>query len=228
MSSPASSAWGCLGAALSVEPEGLEGRAAFLELVTVVSAAAAQTKTQVKCNLCDKTFTGITTRMAAHFGKKAGYNVSPCTKSTPAAVALGKKFLSDLGEAREIKRKRAAESAVVKSRQTYLRRKNDGEGKEAADKAFARLLIATGLSFGLGESVYLRDFLDSVIAHPEWQPKNRKTIAKTDLDAEYERVRIESKARLERNGLGRGKALQTDGLTTKQVRAHGKQKTAAE
>ena len=96
MSSPASSAWGCLGAALSVEPEGLEGRAAFLELVTVVSAAAAQTKTQVKCNLCDKTFTGITTRMAAHFGKKAGYHVSPCTKSTPAAVALGKKFLGDL------------------------------------------------------------------------------------------------------------------------------------
>ena len=156
----ASSSWGSLGSALSLEPDVIEGREGLLQLVTVVTAAASQGKMVVKCKLCDRQFAGVTQRMAAHFAKKTSYHVDQCTKATAESTALGKKYLSALDDKREATRKRAAEKATVRLQQTYLRRKGDGSGKEAADKAFARMLIATGQSFGLGESIYVRNFLD--------------------------------------------------------------------
>ena len=192
----------------------------MLALVTVVTPGTAHSKTLVKCNFCDMKFSAITSRLAAHFAKRSGFNVRSCKQPTPEAVALGKKHLDALDKARDKKRQRDAEKSMGRSRQIFLRRKNDGEGEDAADRAFARMLIATGQSCGLVESAFFRDFVASVVAYPEWQPRQRTTIATTDLDAEYERVSVESTARLERNGLSRGKALRTDGLTTKQVRAH--------
>ena len=76
--------------------------------------------------------------------KKTGYHIAQCTKATAESTALGEKYISALDDKREATRKRAAEEATVRLRPTYLRRKGDGSGKEAADKAFARMLIATG------------------------------------------------------------------------------------
>ena len=95
---------------------------------------------------------------------------------------------------------RARPLYMVKSRQTFLRRKDDGAGKQAADESFLRLLVATGQPSSLGESVYLRDFLDSIIAYPESKVRDGRILASTDLDADYDVVDTESKALLARNG----------------------------
>lgn len=69
-------------------------------------------------------------------------------------------FLAAIDESRVVGRKRAAGSAKVKSSQTFLRLEHDGEGTEAADKAYTQFLIATGLSFGVGESVLLEGLVE--------------------------------------------------------------------
>ena len=199
------------------EPDGLEGRAALMLLVTTTQPSSKHSRGAVKCNLCDKSFACFTERMAAHFAKTKGYHVAKCDKVTPEASALGKKVLRDFEAKRAATRKRKAEDAVVKSRQTFLRCKDNGEGKEAADKTFLRLLLATGQSFSIGESPYFRDFVAAVTKVPGWKARDRCSLVGTDLDAEYAKVDLDSKARLERNGLQRGKTLQTDGLTTKAV-----------
>ena len=78
---------------IASDPDCLEGRPALLWLVTITQQSTNQSKVGVKCNLCDKSFAGLTERMAAHFAKKPGYHVSKCTKATPQATALGKKIL---------------------------------------------------------------------------------------------------------------------------------------
>ena len=78
---------------IACDPDGLEGRPALLWLVTITQQSTNQSKVGVKCNLCDKSFAGLTEWMAAHFAKKPGYHVSKCTKATPQATALGKKIL---------------------------------------------------------------------------------------------------------------------------------------
>ena len=70
MSSSASSSWGALGPALSTQPGDVEGRAALLALVTVVTPGTAHSKTLVKCNFCDMTFSAITSRLAAYSSQK--------------------------------------------------------------------------------------------------------------------------------------------------------------
>lgn len=202
---------------ISSEPDGLEGREALLRLVTITAPAINQSKVIVKCNLCGKSFAGLTERIAAHFAKESGRHVMKCTKATREATALGKKTLKEYDAKRSITRKRKAESAVVKSHQTYLRCKDDGQGTEAANKTYLRLLVATGQSFSLGESAYFRDFVEAVSKVPGWRARERHTLAEADLDAEYDKVDAESKVRLESNGLQRGKTLQTDGMTTKTV-----------
>ena len=59
---------GC-GGVISVhsEPDGLEGRPAILQLVTITKQSVDQSKTQVQCKLCGKGMAGTTERMAAHF-----------------------------------------------------------------------------------------------------------------------------------------------------------------
>ena len=69
-SSSASSSWGALGPALSTQPGDVEGRAALLALVTVVTPGTAHSKTLVKCNFCDMTFSAITSRLAAYSSQK--------------------------------------------------------------------------------------------------------------------------------------------------------------
>ncbi|CAM9448313.1 unnamed protein product [Ectocarpus sp. 4 AP-2014] len=170
---------------------------------------------QVQCKLCGKGMAGTTERMAAHFAKRTNFGVSKCTKPTTASIALGRKVLGDYESSRAAAKKRKAETAVIKARQTFIRRKDNGVGKEAADKTFLRFLTATGQSFSVGESPYFRDFVDAVSKVPGWTARNRRSLTGADLDAEYRKVDVESKARLERNGLQRGKTLQTDGMTTK-------------
>ena len=70
ISSSASSSWGALGPALSTQPGDVEGRAALLALVTVVTPGTAHSKTLVKCNFCDMTFSAITSRLAAYSSQK--------------------------------------------------------------------------------------------------------------------------------------------------------------
>ena len=201
---------------LHSEPDGLQGRPALLQLVTTTKQSDDQSKVQVKCNLCEKLMAGTTERMAAHFAKRTNFGVAKCTKPTSEAAALGKKVLGEF-EAKRAARKRKAEHSIVKSHQTFLRCKDNGEGKEAADKTFLRFLLATGQSFSIGESPYFRDFVTAVSKVPGWTARERRTLAGTDIDEEYRKVDVESKARLERNGLQRGKTLQTDGMTTKSV-----------
>ena len=125
-----SSSWRSLGPALSVEPGGLEGRAALLELVEVVTPATSQGKVLVKYKLCDKTFAGITMRMVAGVAKKPHCYVAKCTKATADATPLGKRYMADLDDKRE-KNKRVAESAMLKSRQTFSSPKGRPHGRSA-------------------------------------------------------------------------------------------------
>eukprot|EP00904_Undaria_pinnatifida_P006004 jgi/Undpi1/2533/HiC_scaffold_13.g05912.m1 len=139
----------------------------------------------------------------------------PVIPSALKATALVKKVLGEFEAKRAATRNRKAEHSIVKSHQTFLRCKDNGERKEAADKTFLRFLLATGQSFSIGESPYFRDFVTAVSKVPGWTARERRTLAGTDIDEEYRKVDVESKARLERNGLQRGKTLQTDGMTTK-------------
>ena len=198
---------------LHSEPDGLQGRPALLQLATITKRSVDQSKAQVKCNLCAKLMAGTTERMAAHFAKRTNFGVAKCTKPTSEATALGKKVLGEFEAERASTRKRKAEHSSVKSRQTFLRCKDNGEGKEAADETFMRFLLATGQFFSVGESPYFRDFVTAVSKVPGWTARERRTLAGTDIDEEYRNVDVESKARLERNGLQRGKTLQTDGMT---------------
>eukprot|EP00904_Undaria_pinnatifida_P011119 jgi/Undpi1/7137/HiC_scaffold_22.g09611.m1 len=186
---------------LATEPDGQEGREALKSLYTITQQSTLQGKVIVMCKLCEKKFAGLTERMAAHFAWKPNCHVAKCTKVTPEALATGKKVLQSFQVKRAATRKRKAESAVVTSRQTYMRCKDNGEGKEAADKTFLRLLLATGQSFSLGESPYFRDFVTAVTKVPGWKARDRGSLAGNDLDTEYAMVDVESKARLERNGL---------------------------
>eukprot|EP00904_Undaria_pinnatifida_P001353 jgi/Undpi1/11218/HiC_scaffold_30.g13516.m1 len=173
---------------LHSEPDGLQSRPALLQLVTITKQSVDQSKVQVKCNLCEKLMAGTTEPMAAHFAKRTNFGVA---------------------------KKRKAEHSIVKSRQTFLRCKDNGEGKEAADKTFLGLLLATGQSFSVGESPYFREFVTAVSKVSGWTARERRTLAGTDIDEEYSKVDVESKARLEKNGLQRGRTLQTGGMTTK-------------
>jgi len=67
---------------IASDPDGLEGRPALLWLVTITQQSTNQSKVGVKCNLCDKSFAGLTERMAAHFAKKPGYHVSKSKRTT--------------------------------------------------------------------------------------------------------------------------------------------------
>ena len=206
---------------LHSEPDGLQGRPALLQLVTITKKWVDQSKAQVKCNLCEKVMAGTTERMAAHFAKGSNFGVAKCTRSTSEATARGKKVLGEFEAKWAATRKRKAEHSIVESRKTFLRCKDNGEGKEAANKTFLRFLLAPGQSFSIGESPYFRDFVTAVSKVPGWTARERRTLAGTDIDGEYRKVDVESKARLERNGLQRGKTLQTDGMTTKLVSGHG-------
>eukprot|EP00904_Undaria_pinnatifida_P013662 jgi/Undpi1/9426/HiC_scaffold_27.g11883.m1 len=200
---------------LHSEPDGLQGRPALLQLVTITKKSVDQSKAQVKCNLCEKVMAGTTERMAAHFAKGSNFGVAKCTRSTSEATARGKKVLGEFEAKWAATRKCKAEHSIVESRKTFLRCKDNGEGKEAANKTFLRFLLAPGQSFSIGESPYFRDFVTAVSKVPGWTARERRTLAGTDIDEEYRKVDVESKARLERNGLQRGKTLQTDGMTTK-------------
>ena len=160
---------------------------------------------------------GTTEPMAAHFAKRTNFGVAKCIKPTSEATVLGKKVLGEFEAKRAATRKSKAEHSIVKSRQTFLRCKDKGEGKEAADKTFLRFLLDTGQSFSAGESTYYRDFETGVSKVPGWTARERRTLAGTDIDEEYRKVDVESKQRLESNGLQRGKTLQADGMTTKSV-----------
>ena len=162
--------------------------------------SASHAATVVNCKLCARSFAGFSERPAAYFANKGGCHVSKCTKATPEAVGLGKRFLKDLADKRQSTQRRAREASTVKSRRTFLQRKDNGTGTQAADKRFLRLIVATGQSYSLGESVYLRDFLDSIIAYPESKVRDGRILASTDLDADYDVVDTESKALLARNG----------------------------
>ena len=202
---------------LHSEPDGLQSRPALLQLVTITKQSVGQSKVQVKCNLCEKLMAGTTEPMAAHFAKRTNFGVAKCIKPTSEATALGKKVLGEFEAKRAATRKRKAEHSIVKSRQTFLRCKDNGEGKEAADKTFLGLLLATGQSFSVGESPYFREFVTAVSKVSGWTARERRTLAGTDIDEEYSKVDVESKARLEKNGLQRGRTLQTGGMTTKSV-----------
>eukprot|EP00904_Undaria_pinnatifida_P006571 jgi/Undpi1/3043/HiC_scaffold_15.g06419.m1 len=183
---------------LHSEPDGLQGRPALLQLVTITKQSVDQSKVQVKCNLCEKLMAGTTERMAAHFAKRTNFGVAKCTKPTSEATALGKKALREFEDKRAATRKRKAEHSI-----------DNGEGKEAADKTFLRFLLATGQSISVGDSPYFRDFVTAVSKVPGWTARERRTLAGTDIDEEYRKVDVESKARLERNGLQRWRTLQT-------------------
>ena len=45
---------------IASDPDGLEGRPALLWLVTITQQSSNQSKVGVKCNLCDKSFAGLT------------------------------------------------------------------------------------------------------------------------------------------------------------------------
>ena len=195
--------WGCLGTAgspLAAESNGLQGREALHDFVIVTKISASHAAILVKCKPCARSFASVSERLFAHFTNKGGCHVSNCTKATPEAVALGKRFLKDLADKRQSTQRRAREASTVKSRRTFLQRKDNGTGTQAADKRFLRLIVATGQSYSLGESVYLRDFLDSIIAYPESKVRDGRILASTDLDADYDVVDTESKALLARNG----------------------------
>lgn len=227
-------AWGNPGSAsfaLPFNPSGVEGRAGLLALVDITRSSPSQAQLQVQCKLCGKTMSGQSVRMAAHFAQKSGYHVSRCNNSTPETLALGTKFINELeGKRRSTNssKKRARdttkEAAVALHPQTCntisLRLEEGGGSGEntAADKAYLRFLIATGQSFGVGESVYFKELLEAVRACPEWTPRSRRTLCTTDLDAEYEKIDLESKNKLlEGNGLERGKTLQIDCCTNERV-----------
>lgn len=53
-------------------------------------------------------------------------------------------YSADADNKGETSRKRATDAAMEKSCQTFLRRKHDGEGKEAGDTVLTPLLVATG------------------------------------------------------------------------------------
>lgn len=202
---------------------------------------------QVKCKLCEKTMSGQSERMAAHFGQQSGCHVSKCKKATPESVVLGKNFLATLHGRREAtggSKKRAHKTNVSdvnnsrnilprlegskkgevdNSRNTLPRledsKKGAWSGENACDKAYMRFLIATGQSFGLGDSVHLQDLLESARACSGWTPRgrsSRRTLGTTDVDDEFEKVDAESKE-LMANGLERGKTLQIDCWTGKDV-----------
>ena len=67
------------------EPDGFDGRAALLLLVTATQQSTSQSKVVVKCNLCDKSFAGTNEWMAAHFAKRSKYHVAKCTTAAPEA-----------------------------------------------------------------------------------------------------------------------------------------------
>lgn len=217
--------------ALPFSPSGVEGRAGLLALVDIIRSGPSQAQLHVRCKLCMKTMSGQSVRMAAHFAQKSGYHVSTCSNSTPNTLALGTKFIEQLEDKRRStnsSKKRARENtkeaAVMLHPKTCnttpLRLKEGGGSGEttAVDKAYLRFLIATGQSFGVGESVYFKELLEAVRACPEWTPRSRRPLCTTDLDAEYEEINLDSKnVLLARNGLERGKTLQIDRCKDKDV-----------
>lgn len=166
----------------------------ILLLVTITAQWTNQSEIGVKCKLCDKSFAGLTERMAAHFTKKPSYHITKkCTKATPEAVALGDKFLEDFEVKRATARKSKAEDSIIMPRQMFVRCKDNDEGNEAADNTFLRLLLAGGQSFSIEESLYFRYFVKVVTKVPRSTARDRGSPAGTDPDAKYSNIDVESK-----------------------------------
>lgn len=119
--------------------ENIEGRAALLKFVTVTSDAIGHAKMQMKCCFCGKCFPGNSQKIAAHFAGERNCHVAKCLKASPEAKVCSQTFLTDLEDKSASTRKREANTALVTTRQTKMRCKNDGEGMEAANKVFASL-----------------------------------------------------------------------------------------
>lgn len=201
---------GSANSALPLGAQVIEGRAGLLELVDI---------SRVKCKLCEKTMSGQDQTIAAHFAQQSGCPLSKCSKSTPESVALGQRFLAELDGSRRggstISRKRALETNESDNSRNVLLRLQDNKeggcsGKKACDMAYIRFLVATGQSFGLGESAHFRDFVESARVCDDWTPLGRRTLGTIGLDHEYDKVDTESKTLMAGKGLKRGKTLQVD------------------
>lgn len=203
MAEGASSSWESVGTPpepLHVTTEDVGGRAGLLMFVQITKPAPQQSVMKVRCKLCSHTMSATNERLAAHFSSTSGRSVAPCKQATPEAIALGIRVLEDLDARRESGKKHPRGDSAVKSRSKGPRRARCTTIPGSAfrcgplarlgccfslDKTFARFLIATAQSFGVGESLQSENFLlllAAAHACPQWEPsRNRRTNCTTDL-----------------------------------------------
>jgi hypothetical protein len=199
--------------------------------VTIVEESSKGIK--VKCVYCSKIFVGGALRIRNHLA--GDYKSSDTIKCSAAPVSVADSFKRRNEEKEVVAKKKqkqlqldVATNSSVSSMHAIPATATQATvpglfasqlgGKEAADRALARLFYANAIPFNVSDSKYYKEAIKAVAAcGPTYVPPGRKAIGTTLLDKELA-VAKQQVEEAKKKFTGQGVTLVSDGWTSVQNR----------